>query len=291
MSPAAGERYVPVSCPVCGESRTREGWNCGSYRFARCIGCGHLYQNPQPHFDGLRARYGDDYFSYELENDANFFDLMLKGLQDAGFFELERKLGDRRRFLDIGCATGMLLAYLKNRDWRVQGVEICEPAARYGVEKRKVPIAVGTLDEAAFQDAAFSFVHFSHVIEHVPDPRAFLLEVNRVLEPGGYVITVTPNRAGLQARVFRERWRSSIADHLNLFSRRSLVRLLSECGFSPIGWKTWGGIAKGMAPNFVKAPLDRLAKLAGFGDVVLVVSQKISRKPQDPPVGPPDGAP
>lgn len=274
MSPHAGESFDPVVCTVCGDDRLLPGWNCGTFRFARCAGCGHLYQNPQPRFEGLRDRYGSEYFLYELENDRNFFDLMLKGLQDADFFALEQILGDRRHFLDVGCATGMLLAYLKQRDWRVQGVEICEPAARYGIEKRHVPVFIGTLEEAAFAPETFSFIHFSHVIEHVPDPREFLKEVYRILAPDGYVVVVTPNTAGLQARLYRERWRSAIADHLNLFSRRSLARLLAECGLTPLRWKSWGGIAKGMAPGFVKGPLDLLAKMFGFGDVVLYVSRK-----------------
>lgn len=275
MVPGATEQFSPVACPVCGCNRTISGWECQSFRFARCTECGHLYQNPQPVFSDLRARYGEEYFAYELENDKNFFELMLKGLEDASFFELERTVEDYRRFLDIGCATGMLLAYLKQREWRVQGVEICEPAARYGIEHRDVPIHIGTLEDARFPSDSFSFIHFSHVIEHVPDPRAFLLEVKRVLRPQGYVVVVTPNVQSLQAYLFREKWRSAIADHMNLFSRQGLERLLTETGFQPLRFKTWGGIAKGMAPAMLKGPLDRLAKTFGFGDVVLYVARKL----------------
>ena len=275
MSPGMQEEMIPNTCPVCGETRTQPGWNCGTFKFARCIGCGHLYQNPQPRSSDLRARYGTEYFSYELENDSNFFDLMLKGLKDAGFFEIEQEVGDHRSFLDIGCATGMLLSYLKEREWRVQGVEICEPAARYGIEKRKVSIHIGSVEEAAFAAESYSFIHFSHVIEHVPDPRQFLSEVNRILRKGGYVVVVTPNVDGLQARMYRERWRSAIADHVNLFSRDGLRRLLVTSGFEPIRWKTWGGIARGLAPSIIKVPLDRLAKTFGFGDVMMCLARKV----------------
>lgn len=33
-----------------------------------------------------------------------------------------------------------------------------------------------------------------------------------------------------------------------------------------------------MAPALIKAPLDRMAKIFGFGDVVLYVSRKAPRK-------------
>ena len=32
---------------------------------------------------------------------------------------------------------------------------------------------------------------------------------------------------------------------------------------------TWGGLAKGTVPDFIKRPADRMAKRFGFGDVVL----------------------
>ena len=232
-----------------------------------------ICQNPQPVFGDLEKRYKDDYFTYELENDVNFFDLMVKGLEDIDFFELESQIKERR-VLDVGCATGMLLAYLKDRNWQVQGVELCEPSARYGIEKREVPIHIGTLESAAFDENSFTFIHFSHLIEHVPDPRGFLKIVYRILSPKGYMVMVTPNAAGFQAKLLGKEWRSAIPDHLHLFSKKTMRRLLSETGFEIIREQTWGGIAKGLAPVPLKRLMDRAAKRYGFGDVMLFLCRK-----------------
>jgi SAM-dependent methyltransferase len=42
------------------------------------------------------------------------------------------------------------------------------------------------------EDARFDFVVFNQVLEHVPDPLAVLLELKRVLKPGGKLICTTP---------------------------------------------------------------------------------------------------
>ena len=277
-SPQKEERYQEVCCNLCGSRDRKEFLSSDSYSFVKCASCGLVYQNPQPVFDDLRTRYGELYFQYELENDQNFFNLMKLGLRDVGFFEIPLDSFDNNRFLDIGCATGVLVHHMKSLGWRAQGVEICRASADYGIEHRGVDIVTGTLEEAAFPDGAFSVIHFSHLIEHVPAPKEFLLEIKRILSERGMVILTTPNVAGFQARLFRHRWRSAIADHLTLFSKATLHRMLVSVGFEVLKVVTWGGLAKGRAPYWIKRPLDVLAKLFGFGDVVLFhIKKRIPR--------------
>lgn len=269
--PGEDERRRLISCAICGVDDARRHWECGSFSFVRCSGCGHIYQNPQPEPDVLIARYDSAYSEYEIENDRNFLELMLKGLSDVRFFERMARLHPKSSLLDIGCATGTLLEYARDRGYSVQGVEVCEPAARYGVEHRNVPISVGTLGTVNLNAAKFASVHFSHVIEHVPDPRSFLRQVGRLMAPRALGVVVTPNVDGLQARLFKDNWRSAIADHVHLFSVRNLVRLLSETGFRVLTTQTWGGLGAGTAPGWIKRPVDHLAKWFGFGDVVLAL--------------------
>jgi SAM-dependent methyltransferase len=267
--PAGGEKMVPVICPVCASGAHRPHLRCRGFGFVRCRVCGHVFQNPQPVFDDLQRRYQDEYFAYERHNEEAFFRLMLLGLADIGFGAIEATLPPGRAFLDIGCATGMLLAHMQSRGWSVQGVEISRPAAEFGMRERRIPIFIGPVEKAPLAPASFSFIHFSHVIEHIPDPRGFLEKVRSLLADEGHLVVVTPNIEGFQARLLGPRWRSAIADHLHLFRRENLDRLLRETGFRPVRWQTWGGIAQGLAPRIVKQPVDRLAKRFGFGDVML----------------------
>lgn len=267
------ERTRYVSCPVCGSRESRLYWDFRTHQFVRCAACELVYQNPQPVPDDLVARYDVDYFQYELTNDRNFYNLMKLGMQDVGFESLSFP-GTVRRFLDVGCATGMLLEDMQQRGWEVQGVEVCRASAEYGIRQRGVPIEVATLEGASLPSEHFSAAHFSHLIEHLTAPRGFLEEVYRVLAPGGYALVTTPNVDGLQARLFGKEWRSAIADHVCLFNKENLRRLLTETGFHIRKLQTWGGLAVGTAPGWIKKPVDRMAKRFGFGDVMMYLAQK-----------------
>ncbi len=270
------ERFESIPCPLCGTGGGSAFLHCDGFSFVRCPSCSVVYQNPRPVFEDVRKRYGEGYFAYELSNERNFHGLMLLGLQDARFDERTEAFPQPRTFLDIGCATGMLCETMRGRGWQVRGVDVCRESAEYGRRVRGVDIFPGTLEEARFPDESFSAIHFSHLIEHVPDPRGFLAEVRRILAPGGYAVITTPNVDGFQARLFRQGWRSAIADHLVLFSKRTLGTLLVESGFSIHQTVTWGGLAVGSAPTLIKRPVDKLAKRFGFGDVVLFLAAKRS---------------
>jgi 2-polyprenyl-3-methyl-5-hydroxy-6-metoxy-1,4-benzoquinol methylase len=268
------ERQETIPCPGCGSSRARQMLACDGFAFVRCGSCSLVYQNPRPVFEDVRRRYAGQYFAYELENERVFFGLMKLGLRDICFDELTAALPGPRSFLDIGCATGMLIESMKADGWDARGVDVCRESAEYGIAHRGVSIFVGTLEEARFPAESFSIIHFSHLIEHVPDPRGFLGEVRRILAPQGYAIITTPNVDGFQARLFGKGWRSAIADHLTLFSKRTLGRMISESGFEILQTVTWGGLAEGTAPEIIKKPMDVLAKKWGFGDVVLCLAAK-----------------
>lgn len=262
-----------ITCPTCGEAEFAPHWDCGDFSFVKCGNCGLLYQNPQPKLDELIKRYDGDYFSYEIDNEKNFFGLMKLGLEDINFFNLLGE-GEERSFLDIGCATGMLISHLQDQGWRTAGVEVCAPSAEYGIKERGVDIRICTLEQAEFPDNSFQVVHCSHLIEHLTDPASFVNEVKRILKPGGYFIVTTPNTAGFQTWLFKEKWRSAIADHMCLFSVKNLRYLLSRYGFKDLKWKTWGGLAVGSAPRGIKAIVDKMAKKFGFGDVMLCLARK-----------------
>ncbi len=184
---------------------------------------------------------------------------MLKGLDDIQFNKLDFS-GKENRFLDIGCATGRLAAYFKENGWNASGVEICSAAAEYGSRKHGIDISTKPLEKNNFPDNSFSFIHASHLIEHLNEPGKFIEELYRILKPGGYLALVTPNISGFQSLLFRDNWRSAIADHMFLFSKKTLINLGTKYGFSCIRTATWGGLGAGTAPLLIKKTADWFVK-------------------------------
>ncbi len=272
--PSIYETQETVHCPLCGRSQFSERWKALGARFVTCS-CGLVLQNPRPISSDLAARYDEEYFQYEIVNEENFFHLMLLGLKDASFFQtIVPSLPPINRILDIGCATGRLLSHFNSLGWETAGVELCAESAAYGNEKYGVGILTGDLYDIGFPDGHFSVVHASHLIEHVDNPVAFTREIFRIIDSGGVFICITPAIDGFQARLFGSKWRSAIPDHVTLFSKKTLKCLLLNAGFTVEAIRTWGGLAAGTAPPWLKTLIDQWVKVLGWGDVMLMVARK-----------------
>jgi SAM-dependent methyltransferase len=218
------------------------------------------------------ARYGDDYLRYETSMHLAYRAIALKSLSEAGL-----SLGGARSpgsaglsVLEIGCATGALLSAFAEAGWAAKGVEVGPSMAAYARSNFGLDVFCGTLAEAGLPSRSFDAVVATHLIEHLNDPRSFLAETRRVLKPEGGLYLVTPNADGFQARLMGRRWRSAIRDHLYLFSRRTLGRMLRQEGFSVRYEGTWGGWPAGMRPARLKKPIDAAAKRLGLGDVMIL---------------------
>ncbi len=271
--PAKSEKQTEILCPLCGFKKYEPLWLFDGSSFSKCPNCTLVYQNPQPIPGDVEVRYDDSYFNYEIENEESFLNLILLGLKDIGF-DLTLK-GEPQSILDVGCATGLFLEYMKDRGWQTFGVEVCSSAAEYGNKNRGLNIFKGILDNVPISDGSIDVIHLSHVIEHINDPASFLKKIYKLLKPGGVVYCTTPNIDGLQAKLFKQSWRSVIPDHMILFSKKTLKRIFSDNAFTVSGYKTWGGLcANSGYPKLIKKVLDRAAKPLGFGDVIIVKAVK-----------------
>ncbi len=115
---------------------------------------------------------------------------------DAGFYakyaDTLRPARPGARVLDVGCGAGQVVGRLTQAGFEAWGVDVSEPniaRARQFSERclfydgRKLP----------FPDGHFATAGALNVLEHVEEPEAFLVELARVVEPGGRVAVSSPN--------------------------------------------------------------------------------------------------
>ncbi len=94
------------------------------------------------------------------------------------------------------------------------------------------------------------------VIQHVPQPKEALAALRDVLAPGGHLFLSTPDAGSPVARGMQSRWHYlDPLQHIVLFNRTNLTRLLREAGFEVLGVRTFGHHYR------VAYVLDRLAYL------------------------------
>ena len=280
-TPVSKEKAALIQCIFCGNDAFLPSLSCDGFSYVKCAKCRLVQINPQPSVSDIENRYtktyGKDYFFYELENEAAFLELQKKALADAGFekmeLELFRKAKRQPCVLDLGCATGALLAFLRDRGWKARGVEI-SPSGIYAREKRNLDIWDQTIQNCNFPSESFDVVLASHFIEHLNNPREVIREIWRILRTGGCLMLTTPNISSFQAKLFGNNWRSAIFDHLFLFSFRTIKAMLKAESFAIESINTWGGLAAGTAPLPIKIFADKAVKILGIGDVMLVKAKK-----------------
>lgn len=125
-------------------------------------------------------------------------DLVVRGSQLAKIKELidyKGKIG-----LDVGSANGALVFELvKNGAKKMYGIDLAEEFIKKSTEtakKRKisnVEFKEADAKELPYPDNFFDFVICTEVLEHVPDFRVAIEEIERVLKPGGQFVITTPN--------------------------------------------------------------------------------------------------
>ena len=142
------------------------------------------------------------------------------------------------RVLDLGCASGGLLALLRPQAGYLAGLELSATAARAAGEVGDL-VVQGALEDPGlpFEAGSFDVVVLADVLEHLPDPPAALRRACGWCRPGGHVLLSVPNVAHWRARLelLRGRWPQEEsgtfdASHLRWFTHASVAELLRGAG-------------------------------------------------------------
>jgi len=120
----------------------------------------------------------------------------------------------------------------KNRGWKVYGVEPNEKARALAKDKgiKLHP------DTGKFKSGKFDVITLWHVLEHVYDLRAQIIELEHLLKKGGLLIIAVPNFKSYDAQYYKEHWAAfDVPRHLWHFSQNSFKHLFSGTAFKKYG--------------------------------------------------------
>ena len=146
-------------------------------------------------------------------------------------------VGPGTRLLDMGCGEGRHAREGVRRGASVVALDSADVVAGAPAVAGAAPVT-GDGRFLPFADASFDRVIAAEVLEHVPDDRAAMVELARVLRPGGRLAVTVP-------RWLPERVCWALADdyhapavaggHVRIYRRSELVRRLRASGLSPLG--------------------------------------------------------
>lgn len=252
-----------------GREHEYDNTTADDFNVVRCKKCGLVYLNPRPDIDELSTIYPVNYYSYNqkaLRDQANpnsiLHQLRYKGFQakiqkslslckaeigsvKGGSSEREstesgptesRAMDQHWSVLDIGCGDGHTLdLYARHPSVKTHGVDF-NLASLELARINGHTVYEGSFETADLPSNMFDLVTATHVIEHVADPRQFLLKVYQVLRPEGVLWLETPNIGSADAKWFRAKhWGAyHFPRHWFFFSRETLTKLAASAGFEPV---------------------------------------------------------
>ena len=204
-----------------------------------CSGCGTSCYWPVPdaaavarayppeYVDGFTARYWPEYW---------------KGRRYAAGLARFRPEGD---YLDVGCGVGTMLAGIRDFSrWRPRGLETSRLAVETGRTLHGAEMAPGDVFTAGGASSSADWILVNNVLEHVPDPKAFLAKCADLLRSGGRLhllvpngpVDLSPNLLWFQRGVVLK---TKHAGHLYFFTARAIRRLLEQAGFRILRFTTF----------------------------------------------------
>lgn len=143
------------------------------------------------------------------------------------------------RAVEVGCGSGVLLLELRARGYECVGVEPDKDTADWLRRTTGLDVRAGFFPGVDLPPCDLFMA--LDVLEHSPDPRAFVGGIRNALTPGGIAIVQTPtDRYGEQPpfggdfeKVFDD------LEHMFIFSPKSLQRLIETAGLACVAESRW----------------------------------------------------
>jgi SAM-dependent methyltransferase len=150
--------------------------------------------------------------------------------------------GNPKRVLEVGCASGQTLSFMRERGAEhTVGIEYSPEAAAMAEARGVGRIIVGDVEhlDLDLEPASFDLLIAGHVLEHLADPWKILKKLRNLVKPGGQFVGALPNvrhYSIVLPLVIKGKWEyqpSGVMDwtHLRFFSRDTALAMVRDAGF------------------------------------------------------------
>lgn len=190
------------------------------------------YTYPQPNEEELGQYYASEEYISHGNKKRSVIERLYAIAQNIMLKQKEQWLTkhskQNKRYLDFGCGTASLVAYLNGKNWDAYGVEPSEKARNFSAVKDRLYPSLEELPQKEFDAIALW-----HVLEHLPDPAKFLKTFYDRLDQQGHLFLALPNFNSYDAKHYGNFWAAyDVPRHLWHFSAKGIIQLCEENGFT-----------------------------------------------------------
>lgn len=229
------------SCPGCGTNRSP--WLLATvermaipHRTVLCPDCGLSYASSRmtpaaqdAFYQGLYWRLPDT--AAALEDTSERFSRGESILSWTG-----ERVPAGGLVVELGCGPGYNLVPFQRAGFRTLGYERDVQCAALARERFHLDVRAGGLGELIASGIGADLLVVAHVLEHLSDPKQFLVSTRTALAPGGMLYVEVPGLRNLDHPSYGGNLLSYLQiAHLFNFTRLTLTQLIETSGFEALG--------------------------------------------------------
>jgi len=271
-----------TDCVLCGSTSSTLLSIQNTWPVVRCRECGLVYLSERPAEKTLTDMYSTSYYedgkvgyTGYIRTFEKYHDTFMKIYHRRHRDLLHRARG--KRLLEIGCAYGFLLDYLRERDWEVTGVEISPVSSEYARSELGLDVHTGSIETIPLKEHSFDVILLLDVLEHLHRPYDMLSGIERLLSPEGILVVQCPWELyhweeiaeailkGMKPGTIKP---DSVPAHLYFFQPRTLEAVLEKGGFRIAGRQSgnYGAIRRFVKPPVINTgnSFERFVRFAYF---------------------------
>lgn len=213
-------------------------------RLKTCVSCGHVFNVLSPEeISGLSRYYDNEYAPVNFTSPINTGDRPgssdpLTTLRFSNLFSFIAPHVPRdAALIDVGCALGGFLQYLKNKGFNnLAGVDPTPAYVACAQAAGLVPIKQGVAENLPYPDNSYDVIVIEQVLEHLVQPSLAFREAFRVLKKNGLFCIGVPDASRYAEYSFFDFYWVLLREHIQHFSIQTLSLLAEAEGFTLIDY-------------------------------------------------------